>query len=127
MPETDTEVQFSPDMKLNPRQKLLTAEQYRKLLENGKNPGPHNAGVVKFFGGRGTWIFSEIDEDGIAFGIADLGMGCCEYGRTWLPEMCEPTGRRLPWIERDLHFSGDKPLSAYMDYYNQRQTLAGCG
>jgi hypothetical protein len=116
---------LDPNRKLNPRQKLLTAEQFRKLVENGKRPNDKHFPVVKFFGGAGTWLVDQIDENGIAWGLADLQMDCCEYGSISLDEMCDPHGRHFPWVERDLHFTGTKPIMDYLEDYNKRGTLAG--
>lgn len=111
---------FIPGQKLNRYQITLTAAQYRKLVENHKNRKEDAAPVVKFFNPRGaaTWLFSELDpETGIAFGLADLGMDCIEYGYTDLNELIA-----LGRIERDLHFKEDKPMS----FYQNKERLAGC-
>src|SRR3546814_7684354 len=74
--------------------------------------------VVKFFNpvGSGTWLFSELDEDGdTLFGLCDLGFGCPEMGSASLAEIVAVT---LPFglaIERDLHFEGRFPLTVYAD------------
>lgn len=71
--------------------------------------------VVRFFNplGPATWLASEIDEDGILFGLADLGFGCPELGSFALFEL---EAIRLPFglgIERDLLFEAQHPLSVY--------------
>ena len=56
---------------------LLTPSQRARLLANGRMPDADHIPVVKFFNpfGRGTWLATELDEDGdILFGIADLGV-----------------------------------------------------
>jgi len=73
--------------------------------------------VVKLFGGGAcTWLLSELDDDGIAFGLCDLGMGSPELGYVSMDELMSikfpPFG--LP-IERDLHFKADKTLTEYAD------------
>ena len=58
---------------------LLTQDLRARLIANGKSRGDH-VPVVKFFNpvGSGTWLFSELDEDGdILFGLCDL----CFEGR----------------------------------------------
>ena len=96
---------------------LLTQDQRARLIANGKNRGDH-VPVVKFFNptGSGTWLFSELDEDGdILFGLCDLGFGCPEMGSASLAEIAAVT---LPFgltIERDLCFEGSFPLTIYAD------------
>lgn len=96
---------------------LLTQEQRARLIANGLNRGDH-VPVVKFFNpvGSGTWLFSELDDDGdTLFGLCDLGFGCPEMGSASLAEIA---GVKLPFglsIERDLHFEGRFPLTIYAD------------
>lgn len=72
--------------------------------------------VVRFFNpvGAATWLATEMDEDGVVFGIADLGFGCPELGSFALEEL---ESIQLPFglgIERDILFEGVFPLSAYV-------------
>ena len=96
---------------------LLTQDLRARLITNGKSRGDH-VPVVKFFNpvGSGTWLFSELDEDGdILFGLCDLGFGCPEMGSVSLAEIAAVT---LPFgltIERDLCFGGRFPLTIYAD------------
>lgn len=96
---------------------LLTQDQRARMIANGQSRGDH-VPVVKFFNpvGSGTWLFSELDEDGdILFGLCDLGFGCPEMGSVSLAEIAAVT---LPFgltIERDLHFEGRFPLTIYAD------------
>jgi hypothetical protein len=62
-----------------------------------------------------TWLLTEIDADGLAFGLCDLGLGCPELGYVSLTELRTVRGKLGLSIERDLHFEADKPLSAYAD------------
>ena len=72
--------------------------------------------VVKLFNplGAGTWLATELWEDGdTLFGLADLGFGCPELGAFSLREL---TSLRLPYglgIERDIGFAGLAPLSVW--------------
>ena len=72
--------------------------------------------VVMFFNpfGVGVWLATELDEDGdIIFGLADLGY--LELGSWSLEEL---RSVRLPFcmgIERDLLFTGDFPISVWVD------------
>lgn len=104
--------------------KLLTPEIAGQLAVNAgarldaiacglREPDP--TPVVRFFNpvGAATWLATEIDADGILFGLADLGFGCPELGSFALAELEEV---RLPFglgIERDLHFEAVHPLSVY--------------
>jgi hypothetical protein len=100
---------------------LLTQDQRAQLIANGKDRGDH-VPVVKFFNpvGSGTWLFSELDEDGdTLFGLCDLGFGCPEIGSASLAEIAAV---KLPFgltIERDLHFEGRFPLTVYADAARQ--------
>jgi hypothetical protein len=96
---------------------LLTQDLRARLIANGKSRGDH-VPVVKFFNpvGSGTWLLSELDEDGdILFGLCDLGFGCPEMGSVSLAEIAAVT---LPFgltIERDLCFEGRFPLTIDAD------------
>lgn len=73
--------------------------------------------VVRFFNpiGNGTWLATEIDDDDIMFGLADLGFGSPELGYFALSEL---EAVRLPLglgIERDICFEGRFPLSFYAE------------
>jgi hypothetical protein len=85
-------------------------------IERGlREPDP--VPVVRFFSpvGAATWLATEIDADGILFGLADLGFGCPELGSFSLSEL---EAVRLPFglgIERDLLFEASHPLSVYAE------------
>ncbi|MBZ6379418.1 single-stranded DNA endonuclease [Pacificimonas flava] len=95
---------------------LLTSTQCEQLLANGRQRDVDHIPVVKFFNplGSGVWLATELDSDGdILFGLADLGFP--ELGSWSLGEM---QAFRLPFdmrIERDLHFTGDFPISVWAD------------
>lgn len=105
--------------------KLITKEQERKMLENGRasanapdklhNPNP----VVKLFTpwGGATWLLTELDpeEPDIAFGLCDLGMGFPELGSVRISELEAITGPLGLKVERDLYFAPDKGLVDYAD------------
>ena len=96
---------------------LLTQDQRARLIANGQCRGDH-APVVKFFNpvGSGTWLFSELDEDGdTLFGLCDLGFGCPEMGPASLAEIAAVTLPFALTIERDLCFEGRLPLTVYAD------------
>ncbi|MBO9376935.1 DUF2958 domain-containing protein [Sphingomonas histidinilytica] len=86
----------------------------REALRCGE-PAPDSVPVVRFFNplGPATWLATELDEDGILFGLADLGFGCPELGSFALEEL---ESIQLPFglgIERDVLFEGEFPLSVY--------------
>lgn len=105
--------------------KLLTQEQTRQLLANGEFNSHHPEDpkdfppVVKLFcpWGGATWLLTELDPEDpdIAFGLCDLGMGFPELGTVSLSELASVTGPGGLRIERDLHFTAEKTLSAYAD------------
>lgn len=108
------------------RQQMILKEQREKLLRNGRINLAHRMKdgntedfepVVKLFNpmGAATWLLSELDEDDVAFGLCDLGMGSPELGYVSLEEIREV---RLPlglYIERDLHFTAKAKLSVYAE------------
>ncbi len=114
-------------------QKLILARQRKIMQENWLLPDSEKADlepVVKFFHpyGAGTWLFSELDEEGeTLFGLCDLGMQCPELGYANLPEM-QDMKNRYGWqmIERDQHWSADKSLSAYADDARINQEIRAC-
>jgi len=109
--------------KLNRQQKLFTKAQWKDLLTNSKER-PNAASikpVVKLFDpmGAGTWLLTECDEDGIAFGLCDLGFGSPELGNVYMGEVCDIWKTRILGIERDLHFKPNKSLKEYADEANR--------
>lgn len=88
----------------------------RSALAGGKRE-PDPVPVLRLFDpvGSATWLATEIDENGILFGLADLGFGCPELGSFALAEL---ESARLPFgmgIERDLHFTGRFGLPVYAE------------
>jgi len=75
--------------------------------------------VVKLFSpdGAAIWLLTELDprDCDIAFGLCDLGMGFPELGSVSLSEIAAVRGKMDLPIERDMHFTADRPLSAYAD------------
>lgn len=111
---------------------LLTAEQRARMLKNGRANAERidDDGntydfwpVVKLFtpDAACTWLLSELDPDDedIAFGLCDLGMGCPELGSVRLSEIAALRGRLGLPVERDLHFKATKSLTAYADEARQ--------
>lgn len=106
---------------------LLTKAERARLLKNGRRQqrlkgadtelDPHP--VVKLFtpDAGATWLLTELDPDDedLAFGLCDLGLGCPELGSVRISELERVRGRFGLPVERDQHFQADKPLSAYAE------------
>lgn len=116
--------------------KLLLDHQRAELLANGKaNTTLRDNGldeqdfnpVVKLFcpWGAATWLLTELDpeDEDIAFGLCDLGMGFPELGNVSLREIEELVGPGGLRIERDIHFTADKSLSAYAEEARLHQRI----
>jgi len=71
--------------------------------------------VVKLFvpWGAATWLISECDPSGIAFGLCDMGFGSPELGSLDLQELADIEGPGGLHVEQDLHWSTEKPLSLW--------------
>lgn len=108
--------------------KLFTKDQHERLLKNGQVNAQRQLDgldtidhppVVKLFtpDAACTWLLSELDPEDtdIAFGLCDLGFGTPELGSVRISEIAAVRGRLGLPVERDRHFTGDKPLSAYAD------------
>jgi Protein of unknown function (DUF2958) len=108
--------------------KLLTAAQRTKLLENGnrqratidtdREPIDFYP-VVKLFtpDANATWLLTELvpEDPDLAFGLCDLGVGFPELGYVRLSELEQLRGPlRLP-VERDRHFTASQTISQYAE------------
>ncbi|KQP02578.1 DUF2958 domain-containing protein [Methylobacterium sp. Leaf93] len=100
---------------------MITDADRSQLLTNGHksqhDPNFDPPPVIRLFmpDGPGTCLLSELDptEPDRAFGLCDIGHGCPELGYVLISELHAIRGRlRLP-IERDAHFTPDRPLSQY--------------
>jgi hypothetical protein len=106
--------------------KLLTRAQREQLLDNGRRQAAVKGTpaeldfhpVVKLFNpcGAATWLLTEIDPDDqtVAWGLCDLGMGFPEFGTVSLTELAAYRGPFGLSIEHDLHFEARAPISAYI-------------
>ena len=113
---------------------LLTDELKEQLLANGRQQAPVRGTdaeidffpVVKLFtpDAGASWLLSEIDPDepDLAFGLCDLGLGFPELGFR-LSELTALRGHLGLPIERDLHFTPTKPLSAYASEASRRGSI----
>ncbi|MGQ3138390.1 MAG: DUF2958 domain-containing protein [Sphingopyxis solisilvae] len=108
---------------LEARLRANLAARFEAAAQGRCEPDPPP--VVRLFSpvGAATWLATEIDADGIFFGLADLGFGCPELGSFALAEL---EAVRLPFglsIERDLHFTASHPLSAYAEAARQAGSI----
>ena len=104
--------------------KLITKAHEEKLLANHatlagafvKKTTDTDTPVVKLFDafGQAYWLLTDMDEDGRAFGLCDLGMGFPELGYVDINELKELTKFGAPRIERDMYFTATKTVSEYM-------------
>lgn len=91
----------------------------RRAAQQDGKAEPDPVPVLKLFNpiGAGTWLATELAEDGDAlFGLADLGFGCPELGYFSLHEIASV---RLPYglgIERDMSFETAHPLSTWAEW-----------
>ena len=106
--------------------KLLTDSQFKKLRSNEtENRFRHMEGsklrdykpVAKLFTpwSGATWLFTELQSNGILFGLCYVGIGCPEYGYVSISEL---ENMRGPWglkVERDIHFKAEMTLSEYYE------------
>ena len=114
---------------------LLTKAQYEQLLANGhaskdSEGGIDHAPVVKLFTpwAGATWLLSELypNDPDVAFGLCDLGLGFPELGDVRLSEIAYLRGPGRLCVERDLHFTGDKALTAYAQEARQSGRINVC-
>ncbi|VTU31948.1 hypothetical protein H4CHR_02911 [Variovorax sp. PBS-H4] len=99
---------------------LWTPEQLAAMVANNaesrSNDNCDHYPVVKLFtpDAGATWLLTEIDEEeDLAFGLCDLGLGYPELGYVSISELRELRGRLGMPIERDISFVAKKPLSEY--------------
>jgi Protein of unknown function (DUF2958) len=106
---------------------LITKALTEQLLANGRTQrAAMDKGdtaldfkpVVKLFtpDAQCSWLLTELDpDDGLAFGLCDLGMGEPELGYVSMTELRSVRGRLGLPVERDRHFEADKTISAYAE------------
>ncbi len=107
--------------------KLLTKEIRAKLIANGREQAKVKGTkaekdfwpVVKLFypAGPATWLLTELDpeDEDVAWGLCDLGMGFPEFGTVRISELEGFVGRAGLRIERDKFFKAKAPISRYID------------
>lgn len=107
--------------------KMFTKKDAEKLARNAaasdaaRGADLYHWPVVKLFApwGGATWLLSEMTEDGIGFGLADLGFGEPEMGYIEVEELQKVRGPFGLTIERDRHFKASKSLNDYAEAARQ--------
>ena len=102
---------------------LLPALAVERLLDNGRRmamTGDDDVEpVVKLFTPDAgcTWLLVSLDPDepDLAYGLADLGLGCAELGSVSVAEIKSVRGAVGLPVERDLHFVAEGKLGWYAD------------
>ncbi len=118
--------------------RFFTKEVTAKLLANGvaqdEVRGSDDefdfAPVVKLFtpDANCTWLLTELDpeDQDIAFGLCDLGMGTPELGSVSIAELKQLRGKLGLPVERDLHFTAKYPLTVYADAARSKGAITLC-
>ena len=99
------------------KQLLANGRAQRAAMDKGDDAIDFKP-VVKLFtpDAQCTWLLTELDpDDGLAFGLCDLGMGEPELGYVSMLELAAVRGELGLPVERDLHFEADKSISAYAE------------
>lgn len=60
-----------------------------------------------------TFLLTEMDDDGLAFGLSDLGFGTPELGYISMDEIYSVKGPGGLRVEQDLHWTAKRTLSEY--------------
>lgn len=102
---------------------VFTPEAAQRLAENHKEQLPLKGTyrerdfhpVCKLFlpWASATWLLTEMDDDGLAFGLSDLGLGTPELGYVSIDEIYAVKGPGGLRVEQDLHWTAKHPLSQY--------------
>lgn len=107
---------------------FFTTEQQEKLIENGHwlHRDKDNPPVVKLFMPctACTWLLSELnpEEQDIAFGLCDLGMGFPELGYVSLEELASVNIGDIT-VQRDDRFIAEYPMSVYAAAAREYQAI----
>ncbi|MEV5031007.1 DUF2958 domain-containing protein [Sphingobium sp. LMC3-1-1.1] len=101
-------------------QQLIINWEEQQPLKGTRNEQDYKP-VVKLFAPAGamTWLITECNDDGLAFGLADLGFAAPEMGYISLPEIFSVRIGGL-YVEQDLFFRPGKTLGQYADEARQK-------
>ena len=93
----------------------LIANHSEQLPHRGKRSERNFMPACRLFNptGPGTWLITECDEDGLAFGLCDVGYP--ELGYISMQELAEFNGLGGLGIEEDLHWRPTKTLNQYAE------------
>lgn len=108
--------------------KLFTKAIQAKLEKNAReNPNGDKAykPVVKVFtpDANATWLFTELDAEGLLFGLCDLGLGMPELGYVSLAELLGLRGPMGLKVERDAWFEANKTLVEYAEEARAKERI----
>lgn len=106
--------------------KLLTDELKAKLIANNLgNRDADHIPVVKLFTPwtNATWLLTEMEPDGLCFGLCDLGVGEPELGYMMIEELEALQGPAGPTVERDLYFHTEMPLSVWATHAKRNRRI----
>jgi hypothetical protein len=108
-------------------EELLKSSTANRLLRDNDRPEEDFKPVVKLFcpWGGATWLLTELDPDDAdtAFGLCDLGTGFAELGNVSIAEILSIAGLGGLRVERDIHFTANKSLSAYAEEARLHQRI----
>ena len=98
-----------PNLIPNHLRAILLANSARSAAGEDIDPIP----VVKLFtpDANATWLLTELDEEDVAFGLCDLGLGSPELGYVSISEIASARGPMGLPVERDEHYAETRPLS----------------
>jgi hypothetical protein len=108
---------------------LLSQAQRDLMMVNGNpyNRGMDHFPVVKLFtpDAGATWLLTELDseDENIAFGLCDLGLGFPELGYVSLTELKAFESPMGLWVEQDQNFKAKAPLSVYAQAARSNQRI----
>ena len=99
---------------------LLGAKRLAALRENHKHRhenshDPYPVAHLYLPGGRHQWLLTELDDDNVAFGLCDLGMGFPEPGYVDLNEVMAAAASVNVKLCCTADFRAIAPLSVYAD------------
>ncbi len=111
---------------------LMTTEQRKTLLANGYRMAEEDISVsvwpvVKLFtpDSSATWLLAWLDpeDEDVAWGCCDLGLGHPEIGPVRLSEIAAVRGPLGLPVERDFYFEAEMSLSDYASLARARGAL----
>ncbi len=114
---------------------LITSAQRQRLVDNGRAQRASIdrqaqaldfEPVVKLFtpDANATWLLTELTEDdGLAFGLIDLGVEEPELGYVSLKELAAARGPSGLLVERDLQFAPTRTIAAYFELARKHRRI----